>query len=164
MINLSFRLLSWGGLYFKTLMSLSILGKQTFIISKMRRLTKEGLLRTDQRVGLTNEILAAMDTVKYAWYFWECFLTVLGDSYSNHSGFLLNKQILCVGRKFQIKGSTDEEWWTTVVQESTIALSGMEWFSIIWHFDWHVLKFKYPFINTWKLSTACLIKIISFSS
>nr|GMD06430.1 ABC transporter C family member 12-like isoform X1 [Ipomoea batatas] len=34
----------------------------------MRKLSKEGLLRTDKRVGLTNEILAAMDAVKcYAW-------------------------------------------------------------------------------------------------
>ncbi|XP_059668420.1 ABC transporter C family member 12-like [Cornus florida] len=41
---------------------------QTFIISKMRKLSKEGLQHTDKRVGLVNEILAAMDTVKcYAW-------------------------------------------------------------------------------------------------
>ncbi|CAA0823750.1 ABC transporter C family member 2 [Striga hermonthica] len=41
---------------------------QTCIISRMRKLSKEGLLRTDKRVGLMNEILAAMDTVKcYAW-------------------------------------------------------------------------------------------------
>ncbi|KAH6830702.1 multidrug resistance-associated protein 2 [Perilla frutescens var. hirtella] len=41
---------------------------QTFIISKMQKLTKEGLQRTDKRIGLMNEILAAMDTVKcYAW-------------------------------------------------------------------------------------------------
>ncbi|KAF3782028.1 hypothetical protein EJ110_NYTH35261 [Nymphaea thermarum] len=34
----------------------------------MRDLTKEGLQRTDKRIGLMNEILAAMDTVKcYAW-------------------------------------------------------------------------------------------------
>ncbi|XP_074357692.1 ABC transporter C family member 2-like [Apium graveolens] len=34
----------------------------------MQKLTKEGLLRTDKRIGLMNEILAAMDTVKcYAW-------------------------------------------------------------------------------------------------
>ncbi|GMP73770.1 hypothetical protein CsSME_00031415 [Camellia sinensis var. sinensis] len=34
----------------------------------MRKLSKEGLQRTDKRVGLMNEILAAMDTVKcYAW-------------------------------------------------------------------------------------------------
>ncbi|CAL5367280.1 unnamed protein product [Camellia sinensis] len=42
---------------------------QTFIISKMRKLSKEGLQRTDKRVGLMNEILAAMDTVKYSLIF-----------------------------------------------------------------------------------------------
>lgn len=31
----------------------------------MQKLTKEGLQRTDKRIGLMNEILAAMDTVKY---------------------------------------------------------------------------------------------------
>ncbi|KAK4801560.1 hypothetical protein SAY86_022047 [Trapa natans] len=41
---------------------------QTFIISRMQKLSKEGLQRTDKRIGLMNEILAAMDTVKcYAW-------------------------------------------------------------------------------------------------
>lgn len=31
-------------------------------------MSKEGLQRTDKRIGLMNEILAAMDTVKcYAW-------------------------------------------------------------------------------------------------
>lgn len=32
----------------------------------MRTLTKEALQRTDTRIGLVNEVLAAMDTVKYA--------------------------------------------------------------------------------------------------
>ncbi|KAL8138386.1 LOW QUALITY PROTEIN: hypothetical protein V2J09_004387 [Rumex salicifolius] len=41
---------------------------QTLIITKMQKLSKEGLQRTDKRIGLMNEILAAMDTVKcYAW-------------------------------------------------------------------------------------------------
>ncbi|XP_010906316.1 ABC transporter C family member 2 [Elaeis guineensis] len=41
---------------------------QTFVISKMQKLSKEALQRTDKRIGLMNEILAAMDTVKcYAW-------------------------------------------------------------------------------------------------
>lgn len=31
----------------------------------MRKMTKEGLQWTDRRVNLVNEILAAMDTVKY---------------------------------------------------------------------------------------------------
>ncbi|XP_060675528.1 ABC transporter C family member 2-like isoform X1 [Ziziphus jujuba] len=41
---------------------------QTIVISRMRKLSKEGLQRTDKRIGLMNEILAAMDTLKcYAW-------------------------------------------------------------------------------------------------
>ncbi|XP_059668430.1 ABC transporter C family member 2-like [Cornus florida] len=41
---------------------------QTFVISKMQKLSKEGLQRTDKRIGLMNEILAAMETVKcFAW-------------------------------------------------------------------------------------------------
>ncbi|KAF9620102.1 hypothetical protein IFM89_010752 [Coptis chinensis] len=40
----------------------------TIVISKMKKWSKEGLQRTDKRIGLMNEILAAMDTVKcYAW-------------------------------------------------------------------------------------------------
>lgn len=35
------------------------------MISKMQKLSKEGLQRTDKRISLMNEILAAMDTVKY---------------------------------------------------------------------------------------------------
>lgn len=31
----------------------------------MQKLTKEGLQQTDKRIGLMNEILAAMDIVKY---------------------------------------------------------------------------------------------------
>ncbi|KAJ0018025.1 hypothetical protein Pint_11073 [Pistacia integerrima] len=41
---------------------------QTLVISRMQKLSKEGLQRTDKRIGLMNEILGAMDTVKcYAW-------------------------------------------------------------------------------------------------
>ncbi|CAN1821617.1 ABC transporter C family member 2 [Linum perenne] len=41
---------------------------QTIVISRMQKWSKEGLQRTDKRIGLMNEILAAMDTVKcYAW-------------------------------------------------------------------------------------------------
>ncbi|XP_027340342.1 ABC transporter C family member 12-like isoform X3 [Abrus precatorius] len=50
------------------LMLVLIIPLQTFVIFKMRKLTKEGIQQTDKRVGLMNEILAAMDTVKcYAW-------------------------------------------------------------------------------------------------
>ncbi|KAJ4837827.1 Canalicular multispecific organic anion transporter 1 [Turnera subulata] len=51
-----------------SLMLVLMIPLQTLIITKMRKLTKEGLQRTDKRVSLMNEILAAMDTVKcYAW-------------------------------------------------------------------------------------------------
>lgn len=32
----------------------------------MCKLTEEGLQRTDKRIGFMNEVLAAMDTVKYS--------------------------------------------------------------------------------------------------
>ncbi|KAJ0017775.1 hypothetical protein Pint_11106 [Pistacia integerrima] len=51
-----------------SLMLMLMVPVQTIVISKMRKLTKEGLQRTDKRVSLMNEILAAMDTIKcYAW-------------------------------------------------------------------------------------------------
>ncbi|KAL5977121.1 Canalicular multispecific organic anion transporter 1 [Asimina triloba] len=41
---------------------------ETLIISRMQKLSKEGLQRTDKRIGIMNEILAAMESVKcYAW-------------------------------------------------------------------------------------------------
>ncbi|KAE8666281.1 hypothetical protein F3Y22_tig00112503pilonHSYRG00248 [Hibiscus syriacus] len=41
---------------------------QTIVISKMQKVTKQRLDWTDRRVNLMNEILAAMDSVKfYAW-------------------------------------------------------------------------------------------------
>ncbi|KAL3741425.1 hypothetical protein ACJRO7_016980 [Eucalyptus globulus] len=46
------------------LMLVLMIPLQTVIISKMRKLTKEGLQWTDKRVSLMNEILAAMDTAK----------------------------------------------------------------------------------------------------
>ncbi|KAF8030773.1 hypothetical protein BT93_D0072 [Corymbia citriodora subsp. variegata] len=51
-----------------TLMLVLMIPLQIVIIRKTRKLAKEGLQRTDKRVSLMNEILAAMDTVKcYAW-------------------------------------------------------------------------------------------------
>uniref|UniRef100_A0A1J3HY96 ABC-type xenobiotic transporter n=1 Tax=Noccaea caerulescens TaxID=107243 RepID=A0A1J3HY96_NOCCA len=53
---------------FGSLILFLLIPLQTLIISKMRKLTKEGLQWTDKRVGIMNEILASMDTVKcYAW-------------------------------------------------------------------------------------------------
>ncbi|KAI4297480.1 hypothetical protein L6164_037369 [Bauhinia variegata] len=51
-----------------SLMLVLMVPLQTIVISKMRKLTKEALQKTDKRVGIMNEILLAMDTVKcYAW-------------------------------------------------------------------------------------------------
>ncbi|XP_048141042.1 ABC transporter C family member 12-like isoform X2 [Rhodamnia argentea] len=51
-----------------SLMLVLMIPLQTIIISKMQKLTKEGLQRTDKRVSLMNEIFGAMETVKcYAW-------------------------------------------------------------------------------------------------
>ncbi|XP_024373624.1 ABC transporter C family member 2 [Physcomitrium patens] len=53
---------------FGSLVLLVMIPLQTFMVTKMRNLTKEGLQRTDKRIGLMNEILPAMDIVKcYAW-------------------------------------------------------------------------------------------------
>ena len=45
------------------MLTLLVVG-QTFVISRMQKLSKEGLQCTDKRIGLMNEVLAAMDTVK----------------------------------------------------------------------------------------------------
>ncbi|GKV41416.1 hypothetical protein SLEP1_g48954 [Rubroshorea leprosula] len=68
-----FRIVMSMVLLYKQLGGASLLGSlilllmvplQTVVISKMRKMTKEGLQWTDKRVSLMNEILAAMDTVK----------------------------------------------------------------------------------------------------
>ena len=48
--------------------------KETVVISRMQKLSKEGIQRTDKRIGLMNEILAAMDTVKYDLFRNNCFI------------------------------------------------------------------------------------------
>ncbi|KAG0591623.1 hypothetical protein KC19_1G189200 [Ceratodon purpureus] len=53
---------------FGSLVLLVMIPLQTFMVTRMRNLSKEGLQRTDRRIGLMNEILSAMDIVKcYAW-------------------------------------------------------------------------------------------------
>lgn len=42
------------------------------MIRKMQKWSKEGLQCTDKRISLMNEILAAMDTVKYGFFFFFC--------------------------------------------------------------------------------------------
>jgi len=53
---------------FASMVLLVMFPTQTFIIRRLRNLQKEGLQRTDKRIGLMNEFLPAMDIVKcYAW-------------------------------------------------------------------------------------------------
>lgn len=54
--------------FFGAMVLLVMIPLQTFMVTRMRDLSKEGLQRTDKRIGLMNEILSAMDIVKcYAW-------------------------------------------------------------------------------------------------
>lgn len=58
----------------------------------MRKLSKEGLQYTDKRVGLTNEILAAMAVVKYVFFFALSFFLLFPSffrKYENVFDFLL---------------------------------------------------------------------------
>jgi ABC-type multidrug transport system fused ATPase/permease subunit len=53
---------------FGSMVLLVMIPLQTFMVTRMRDLSREGLQRTDKRIGLMNEVLSAMDIVKcYAW-------------------------------------------------------------------------------------------------
>ncbi|EEF35769.1 ABC transporter C family member 12 [Ricinus communis] len=72
---------------------------QTFVISRMRKLTKEGLQRTDKRVSLMNEILAAMDTVKcYAWE--KSFQSKVQNIRNDELSWFRNAQLLSAFNSF----------------------------------------------------------------
>ena len=66
---------------------------QTYIISKSRYLSKEGLQRTDKRIGMMNEILSAMDIVKcYAWE--NSFRAKVGQIRSDELSWFRKAQLL----------------------------------------------------------------------
>ncbi|KAF9620671.1 hypothetical protein IFM89_013971 [Coptis chinensis] len=66
---------------------------QTIVINKMQKWSKEGLQRTDKRIGLMNEILAAMDTVKcYAWE--QSFQSKVQDVRSEELSWFRKAQLL----------------------------------------------------------------------
>lgn len=66
---------------------------QTFIISRSRYLSREGLQRTDKRIGLMNEILSAMDIVKcYAWE--KSFRDKVGEIRSDELSWFRSAQLL----------------------------------------------------------------------
>ncbi|TYG88790.1 hypothetical protein ES288_A12G049000v1 [Gossypium darwinii] len=72
---------------------------QTIVISKMRKMTKEGLQWTDRRVSLMNEILAAMDTVKF--YAWEkSFQTRVHNIRNDELSWLRRAQLLSAFNSF----------------------------------------------------------------
>lgn len=72
---------------------------QTVIISKMQKLTKEGLQRTDKRISLMNEILAAMDTVKcYAWE--QSFQSKVQDIRDDEISWFRSAQLLAALNSF----------------------------------------------------------------
>lgn len=72
---------------------------QTVIISKMQKLTKEGLQRTDRRISLMNEILAAMDTVKcYAWE--QSFQSKVQDIRDDEISWFRSAQLLAALNSF----------------------------------------------------------------
>ncbi|XP_040964276.1 ABC transporter C family member 12 isoform X2 [Gossypium hirsutum] len=72
---------------------------QTIVISKMRIMTKEGLKWTDRRVSFMNEILAAMDTVKF--YAWEkSFQTRVHSIRNDELSWLRRAQLLSAFNSF----------------------------------------------------------------
>ncbi|KAH7839010.1 hypothetical protein Vadar_033687 [Vaccinium darrowii] len=75
---------------------------QTVIVSKMRKLSEEGLQCTDKRVGLMNEILAAMDSVKcYAWE--QSFETKVHGMRKDELSWFQNAQLLSACNNFVLK-------------------------------------------------------------
>ncbi|CAN1249285.1 ABC transporter C family member 2 [Linum perenne] len=84
---------------FGSLLLLLMIPLQTVVISKMRKLTKEGLQRTDKRVSLMNEILAAMETVKcYAWE--KSFQNRVQDLRSDELSWFRRAQLLSAFNSF----------------------------------------------------------------
>lgn len=54
--------------------------QQTLVINKMRKFSEGGLQRTDKRIGFMNEIIAAMDTVKYVFYLFFLFREIYNSN------------------------------------------------------------------------------------
>ncbi|KAI6703375.1 hypothetical protein NL676_012511 [Syzygium grande] len=95
---------------------------QTVIISKMRKLTKEGLQWTDKRVSLMNEILAAMDTVKcYAWE--KSFQSRVQEKRSDELSWFRRAQLLAAFNSFVLNSIPVI---VTVVSFGTFTLLGGE--------------------------------------
>ncbi|KAA3460958.1 ABC transporter C family member 12-like isoform X5 [Gossypium australe] len=66
---------------------------QTVVVSKMQKMTKQRLEWTDRRINLTNEILSAVDIVKF--YAWEkCFQSRVHNIRNDELSWLQRAQLL----------------------------------------------------------------------
>eukprot|EP00250_Pteridium_aquilinum_P005352 c15461_g1_i1 orf=573-5420(+) len=90
--------LGWASLVGASVLLL-LFPAQTFIISKMQKLTREGLQRTDKRIGLMYETLGAMDIVKcYAWE--NSFQTKVLDVRNDELSWFRKAQLLAAVNSF----------------------------------------------------------------
>lgn len=95
---LLFNQLGWASLVGASVLLL-LFPAQTFIITRMQRLTREGLQRTDKRIGLMYEALGAMDIVKcYAWE--SSFQTKVLDIRKDELDWFRKAQILAAVNSF----------------------------------------------------------------
>ena len=69
----------------------------------MQKWSKEGLQRTDKRIGLMNEILAAMDTVKYVQFFSPCLKVIIVKPFADFYGLLEFLRCYAWENSFQAK-------------------------------------------------------------
>ncbi|KAH6558767.1 hypothetical protein KP509_1Z046600 [Ceratopteris richardii] len=98
-----------------TMVLLLLFPLQAFMINRMRRFTREGLQRTDIRIGLMSEILSAMDIVKcYAWE--ESFRAKVLDVRNNE---------LCWFRNAMIFGSINSFLLNSIPVLVTVIAFGM---------------------------------------
>lgn len=91
-IVLLYQQLGWASIIGSCILVL-MFPAQTYIISKSRFLSREGLQRTDKRIGLMNEVLSAMDIVKcYAWE--NSFRAKVGEIRSDELSWFRKAQLL----------------------------------------------------------------------
>ncbi|XP_060198228.1 ABC transporter C family member 12-like isoform X5 [Lycium barbarum] len=102
------------------LMLVLMIPMQTIIVGYMRKLSKEGLQHTDKRVGLTNEILAAMDVVKcYAWE--KSFQSKIQQMRNDELSWFRKAQLLAAFNNFMLNSIPV---FVTVISFGTFTLLG----------------------------------------
>ncbi|KAG4168776.1 hypothetical protein ERO13_A12G045600v2 [Gossypium hirsutum] len=82
-----------------SLLLVLIVPLQTVVVSKMQKMTKQRLEWTDRRINLTNEILSAVDIVKF--YAWEkCFQSRVHSIRNDELSWLQRAQLLSAFNRF----------------------------------------------------------------